>query len=1183
MAEINKIFPNSSIEISQVTMSTLCFIDGLSVFSDKFSLTSDRLDIYKQSNDSVNLFYNYNSSHIYEYKLILTNSGVIVSGQDLRGDTLTNITSDNIMIFVNGILLRKDQYLVLNSSEVALLYNIPQLTFQNVLIYVSNKNINYKRLIYTANEWLLNLDNNNDNSIVYIDAENDGIISQVNYYLNSSIIFINGKKLDNIYIEVQDKAFKINKDIKENDFIEYYDLNSETESLNFYSTFGYTTFNYKDSNQKKIPLIYNAIITFNDIVKYVIDNIRTGFFIKENLNGGGVAIIVDDTFESPKVKCYIESGSIFQSGSYYPGKYYVEAPNVRSIVNYLSDYDRKYNFIPEILEVFQQTLLKEVYDSANRIKDIRNISRVDSYHINKLLKLLGVDVDIKHLPLKKRHELLEELDNWYRIVGTKDSYNIFNILQDDIKIISMEQLFTPSITYSETTGSDLVSYDYSVSGGRGYTIGNRVYFTIPDGDSTEIFSFTVTGVDENGAITNVEPDRYEGPQYEALEQVHNLSNQDLNLDVKITTISNDYKYNWSITNSSGYQVGQILHSADNKYKLRITELGNNQSISKWDIISGPTSGNTSYSETDIPLYITSASNITLNVKSTEISRSPIILSTALGSQQSIVLQPGTYYYEMSGGGGSGAAADSGEGVHGDLPAEEGQNAEYLSGTFYVPITSTLNYWIGDGGKGGYTSLREWWKYTLLPSIPGVGYLSGEQGGTVYYSMAKWSTYQAVASAGSGGGSSRIYAQNIIDKQARGGRGGNFSGWDYKKGAINVSGGLGGGMGTTGSGATGGHSTYPGRGGWAGSGSTGYIKLWKLENNYETTISGTQENVYVGQKFRDNNNTFTVTVTAVSGNTITDYDLTPANGSLTYNQSFNLNLINANETAKLNVNSQLIKSYYSLSEIEGLSQYLFEGAQLIGTIDGFTITGKVTYKNSVSNKVVISWTLPDNINIEDFNNTIIPVKVVSGDDSQDQAQIMTTFIVLVSKDEEREYVDFYTKQELGAVSDIKYVIDYEDYGTINQGTPNSPSIQVPGSPDIEYGHILDNAENINYGKITDVIKGEWVKTWIWDRDPLYYPTNHVDIEIKIESSDNAELILNRFINQFYNLASTVLYIHRLTSAYFFGNTTQNVSSGITSIDQAPVFMGIQTAPIVHYQSITLTSDPQRQSNADYNLK
>ena len=73
------------------------------------------------------------------------------------------------------------------------------------------------------------------------------MVNGITYSLNSSIVFINGKKLDNIYIEVRDETFRIKKDVKPTDIIEFYNLGSSTESLNFYSTFGYTTFNYKDS------------------------------------------------------------------------------------------------------------------------------------------------------------------------------------------------------------------------------------------------------------------------------------------------------------------------------------------------------------------------------------------------------------------------------------------------------------------------------------------------------------------------------------------------------------------------------------------------------------------------------------------------------------------------------------------------------------------------------------------------------------------------------------------------------------------------------------------------------------------------------------------------------------------------------------------------------------------------
>ena len=91
--------------------------------------------------------------------------------------------------------------------------------------------------------------------------------------------------------------------------------------------------------------------------------------------------------------------------------------------------------------------------------------------------------------------------------------------------------------------------------------------------------------------------------------------------------------------------------------------------------------------------------------------------------------------------------------------------------------------------------------------------------------------------------------------------------------------------------------------------------------------------------------------------------------------------------------------------------------------------------------------------------------------------------------------------------------------------------------------------------------------------------NIQSELSTESSDNAENIVERFVEQFYQLTSTVLYLHRLTTCYFFGNTTQDISSGITSIDKAPVCMGIQTTPTVSFETIVINSDPNRQHNTD----
>ena len=72
---------------------------------------------------------------------------------------------------------------------------------------------------------------------------------------------------------------------------------------------------------------------------------------------------------------------------YKTKEYYLVVPECKKIIDYLSDFDKKTKLIPEVLEVFQRVLLDEFQDEVKRLRNIRNISKVDSVHIDKLLKL----------------------------------------------------------------------------------------------------------------------------------------------------------------------------------------------------------------------------------------------------------------------------------------------------------------------------------------------------------------------------------------------------------------------------------------------------------------------------------------------------------------------------------------------------------------------------------------------------------------------------------------------------------------------------------------------------------------------------------------------------------------------------------------------------------------------------
>ena len=87
---------------------------------------------------------------------------------------------------------------------------------------------------------------------------------------------------------------------------------------------------------------------------------------------------------------------------------------------------------------------------------------------------------------------------------------------------------------------------------------------------------------------------------------------------------------------------------------------------------------------------------------------------------------------------------------------------------------------------------------------------------------------------------------------------------------------------------------------------------------------------------------------------------------------------------------------------------------------------------------------------------------------------------------------------------------------------------------------------------------------------------MEIEVSILSTENYDSAMTRFYKQFYSLASTVLYIHRLVTVYNFGN---NTDSSITADNQDPngkmILMGIMTTQPFMEDIHTMTCDPSRQ--------
>lgn len=105
------------------------------------------------------------------------------------------------------------------------------------------------------------------------------------------------------------------------------------------------------------------------------------------------------------------------------------------------------------------------------------------------------------------------------------------------------------------------------------------------------------------------------------------------------------------------------------------------------------------------------------------------------------------------------------------------------------------------------------------------------------------------------------------------------------------------------------------------------------------------------------------------------------------------------------------------------------------------------------------------------------------------------------------------------------------------------------------------EIYDYGYVWEAIKGQWVEWFEWDRPAGWYPTNHVDVSLEVPSNVDYDTFISEFKKTFYDIASTVLYIHSIINVYNFGYGENN--------------FGIMSAPTYHTIETTLSNNPTIQ--------
>ena len=698
-AEINQIYVNSNITVESGYSNTICFVDGLVLDKSRYTLENNEISIYREAKDYLSLFYDTNSSTTYYFDKILNEYGIVLFGVDKQEKELIGLRDDNVMIFVDGVLLGKSEYKILDNKNIALLTIKDDMFFHSVIVYVSNLTL--------ANGVLDDPMNINSGTIDTNPSYPNDPNNRIGYSKENTLIFMNGRYLSPDKINTINGYTFVTFTPKAGDKFEYYKLNNNTVSVNFEATKGITTYGPVDDYNKKVPNLYDSSVTFDDLAKVVVDDLRPGFIVCEKDRAGRL-LVTDTNYETSKIKTITLTP--FSSKFYSKDEYYLEVPEAKSIVDYLSDYDKKFVMLPEILRIFQRIVLDEIHDEIERIKNIRNINKVNSDHIYKLLRLLGMDLDIKHLNVKQMQQALDELNEFYRIAGTKKSLNYFNIVQDNTKLINIKQLYTFHKKRGKKDGDKIYSYSYNVYnngettfGGTGYEVGEKYKVINDNGEDTGII-IDITETGPNGSIIDggFTANLHEGKRPYSILPLNVSTNS---VGATLDCVSFPYLYDYSdytvTSESKGFHPNDILIPTDSKYEgfeVTVDTVDGDGKILTASL--NKVSGTKSYADVGNILLQpqTANANLQLVINAKTQSYDEVYRTYSAGAGSFTADETALYRVTFSGAGGAGGAADTAFGSTNDSPAQDGYSGEKRIITVACAKDQKIEFQIGSGGK-----------------------------------------------------------------------------------------------------------------------------------------------------------------------------------------------------------------------------------------------------------------------------------------------------------------------------------------------------------------------------------------------------------------------------------------------------------------------------------------------------
>ena len=437
--DINKIRVNSPLTVNSYGIVPLLFVDQLQQSRSTFSIVDNLLNLVNQAQTNISLYVDAsNTTKYWEYSLPLRTDGMKIYGVDINGNSLSGLSTSQPMVFINGYKLKEDEFEIEDDSHLIIKISFPEKNYSNVSIYAS------QNLVYMGQPIMRR-------------SKGKLVSTILGYSPDKLMFFKNGYNIPSTYITSVGSEVTFNISFNEDvDYIEYYQLPTDTVNYYFDAILGIYSYGPTDFYNRTLPVLYDTIITFTDAARLLIDDLRPGFFVKEDENvGTGILEIIDTNYETCNLKCLCLQK--FSKEQYATDEYFLQVPDARSILHYISDYDLRGTLFPEILGSFQKLLMNETYDSLLRLRNIRSIENVNSKDIVKLLRMLGNGVNVTDSSLLHKHNLLEETNNYNRSIGTRNSYHYYNFSTSVGDIIKIDQLYTP-IKDMVLSGEDVFRY-----------------------------------------------------------------------------------------------------------------------------------------------------------------------------------------------------------------------------------------------------------------------------------------------------------------------------------------------------------------------------------------------------------------------------------------------------------------------------------------------------------------------------------------------------------------------------------------------------------------------------------------------------------------------------------------------------------------------------------------------------